>query len=120
MVHQPHAAAVAGWVTFAGGVAVAVAGRFPHRPLDPATDVIAELGTELMGRSMLIFETAGVALVATMIGAVVLSSRHSRFGDDAGDAGSLPPTLEPVAGTYPPGVLPEAAGDAHDHHGGHR
>jgi NADH-quinone oxidoreductase subunit J len=115
MVHQPRIAAAAGWLIFAGGVAVAVGGRFPHRPLDPGADVIAALGTELMGRSMLIFETAGVALVATMIGTVVLSSRRSRFGDDAGDAGSLPPALDPVAGTYPPGVLPEPAG--HDGEG---
>jgi len=95
MVHQRGPAAIAGWLLFGGGVAVAVWGHFPDRPLDAARPVIADLGTELMGRSMLIFETAGVALVATMIGAVVLSSRHSRFGEEAGDEGSLPPPLDP-------------------------
>jgi len=117
MVHQPRVAAVAGWAVFAGGAAVAVWGRFPRRPLDPAADVIGALGTELMGRSMLIFETAGVALVATMIGSVVLSSRRSRFGDEAGDIGSLPPMLDSAAGTYPPGVVSEPAGAGH--HGSH-
>jgi NADH:ubiquinone oxidoreductase subunit 6 (subunit J) len=117
MVHQPRVAATAGWAFFAGGAVVAVRGRFPNRPLNAGADVIGTLGTELMGRSMVIFETAGVVLVATMIGAVVLSSRHSRFGVEAGDDGSLPPPLDPVAGTYPSGVLPEPAGHGH-HHGG--
>lgn len=119
MVHQPRLAAVAGWVTFVGGLLVAWRGDFPDRPLPRAAPVVVDLGTELMGRSMLIFETAGVALVATMIGAVVLSSRRSRFGEAAGDDGSLPPTLDPVGGTYPAGVLPEAARSGHMHHGGH-
>ncbi len=115
MVHQERVAAVAGWLLFAGGTVVAAWGRFPDRPLDAGRSVIADLGTELMGRSMLIFETAGVALVATMIGAVVLSSRRSRFGDEAGDDGSLPPPLDPLAGTYPAQVLPDAGSD-----GGHQ
>jgi NADH:ubiquinone oxidoreductase subunit 6 (subunit J) len=120
MVHQPRVAVTSGWAIFAGGAAVAVWGRFPDRTLDAGADVIGALGTELMGRSMVIFETAGVLLVATMIGAVVLSSRHSRFGDEAGDEGSLPPPLDPAAGTYPAGVLAHSAGGHHrDHRGGH-
>lgn len=118
MTHQPRVAAGAGWAVFAGGAVVAVWGRFPRRPLDAAAPVIADLGTELMGRSMLVFETAGVALVATMIGSVVLSSRRSRYGDDAGDAGSLPPPLDAATGTYPPGVLAEPGG-GHAGHGAH-
>lgn len=107
MVHQPRVAAAAGWTAFAGGVAVAVIGDFPHRPVRPGADVIAALGTELMGRSMLVFETAGVTLAATMIGAVVLSSRRNRYGDAAGDEGSLPPPLDPATGELPAGVLPD-------------
>lgn len=116
MVHQPRLAAAAGWLIFAGGIAVAGWGRFPDRPLDPARPVIADLGFELMDRSMLIFETAGVALVAAMIGAVALSSRRSRYGDEAGDDGSLPPPLDPSTGDLPRGVLPEPAPDHHHHH----
>jgi len=119
MTHQPRLAAVAGWAAFAGGAAVAWRSNFPDRPLPAGKAVIAELGTELMGRSMLMFETAGVALVATMIGAVVLSSRRSRYGQDAGDDGSLPPVLDPATGAYPAGVLPEPEASGHGHHGGH-
>lgn len=111
MVHQPQAAAAAGWLAFGGGLAVAFWGRFPDQPLPASRPVIVDLGTELMGRSMLMFETAGVALVSTMIGSVVLSSRRSRYGDEAGDDGSLPPMLDPAAGTYPAGVLPDDEGD---------
>ncbi len=118
MVHQPRLAAAAGWVLFGGGIVVAVWGRFPDRPLDATRPVIVELGTELMGRSMLIFESAAVALVATMIGSVVLSSRRSRYGEAAGDDGSLPPPLDPVLGTYPTGVVPETSTDDGDGHGG--
>ncbi|MDQ6724580.1 MAG: NADH-quinone oxidoreductase subunit J [Actinomycetota bacterium] len=119
MVHQRAPAAIAGWLLFGGGVALAVWGRFPDRPLNATRPVIADLGTELMGRSMLIFETAGVTLVATMIGAVVLSSRHSRFGDEAGDEGSLPPALDPADPAVTTGA-DEGAGGPHRHHGGHR
>lgn len=119
MVHQPRLAAGAGAGLFAGGVAVAVWGRFPSRPLHPAKAVIADLGTELMGRSMLIFETAGVTLMAAMIGAVVLSSRRSRYGAEVGDGRSLPPPLDPSTGEYPAGVIPEASDEDHHGHSGH-
>ena len=120
MVHQPRLAAAAGAALFAGGVAVAVWGRFPDRPLDPAKPVIADLGRELMGRSMLLFQTAGVTLMAAMIGAVVLSSRRSRYGAEAGDEGSLPPPLDPATGELPAGVRPgDSGGGHHGHHGGH-
>lgn len=120
MIHQPRLAAAAGWALFAGGVAVAIWGGFPHRTLTPGRSVTAELGTELMGRSMLIFETAGVVLVATMIGATVLSSRRSRFGDEAGDDGSLPPALDPAAdprSAGPAGLGSRAAGSHQHLHG---
>jgi len=60
---------------------------------------------------MLIFETAGVTLLATMVGAVVLSSRPGRFGDS--DAGAVPPGLQP--GGQPAGRKVEKSGG----HGGH-
>jgi NADH-quinone oxidoreductase subunit J len=121
MTHRSGRAAVVGWLAFAGGAAVALAGEFPDRPLPPGTDVIGTLGEELLGDSMLTFETAGVTLLATMIGAVVLSSRRSRFGDEAGDDASLPPTLDPETGEYPAGVIAERSGGhgGHGDHGGH-
>jgi NADH:ubiquinone oxidoreductase subunit 6 (subunit J) len=121
MVHQPRIASAAGWLAFAAGVAVAIWGDFPTRHLRRGRPVIEALGTELMGRSMLVFETAGVVLVATMIGAVVLSSRRSRYGDEAGDDGSLPPSLVPDAHVYPVGVIDGTAGESTHHHppGGH-
>lgn len=115
MIHQPRVAAVAGWATFAGGVVLALVADFPDRPLPAGVDVIAQLGEELLGDSMLTFETAGVTLLATMIATVVLSSRRSRFGETAGDDNSLPPPLDPETGTYPAGVLVERA----EGHGGH-
>lgn len=117
MVHQPKIAAGAGWLTFIAGSALSLTGEFPRRVAVGTVDPTAALGNELLGDSMLVFETVGVTLVATMIGAVVLSSRRNRFGDDAGDSGSLPPSLDPVDGGYPEGVLPEPGGGMdHDHY----
>lgn len=93
MVHQPRVAALGG-VALGGGVAaVALASTFPSRPVGDATGLTAELGVELLGDSMLIFESAGVTLLAAMIAAVVLSSRRGRYGE--GDEGSAPPALDP-------------------------
>jgi len=85
--------------------------RFPDRPVPAGrtAQATAELGRELLGGSMLIFETAGVTLLAAMIGAIALASRGGRFGD-AYDA-SRPPELGDGAG------VPEAdrpAGEAAD------
>ena len=125
MVHQPRLAAVAGGLVFAGGVAVAMLGEFPDDPVPTELDSVGSLGVELLGGSMLVFETVGVTLLATMIGAVVLASRRSRFGEEAGDDGSLPPSLDPDEERYPDGVLVEPGGGHHGHdhmghdHGGH-
>jgi NADH-quinone oxidoreductase subunit J len=70
MVHQHRFAVAAGVVSFAG----------------------LSVGFELLGDSMLVFQTAGVALLATMIGAIALASRNGRFG--TADEGSLEPALE--------------------------
>ena len=96
MVHQHRASITAGVAAFIGLASVAIFATFPDNPAaDAASDqtTTAELGMELLGGSMLVFQTAGVALLATMIGAIVLSSDRGRYGD-AGE-GSEPPPLEP-------------------------
>jgi NADH:ubiquinone oxidoreductase subunit 6 (chain J) len=114
MVHQERFAIVAGVLAFAGLAAAVWLTDLPRHPLPVGRAVIHELGIELLGRSMLIFETVGVTLLATMIGTVVLSSRSGRFGP--ADAGSLPPPLTP--GGMPAGRVPQASG-GHGGHGGH-
>lgn len=94
MVHQHKTSIGVGAMGALGLAAVALFGDFPSRPVTTVTNSIANLGTELLGGSMLIFESAGVALLATMIGAVVLSARSSRY-DGPADEGSHPPPLDP-------------------------
>lgn len=116
MVHQEKVAVGAGVASFLVLGWIAVTGDFPVRDVAPPPDPIARLGTELLGGSMLIFETAGVTLLAAMIGAVILSSRRGRFGD--ADEGSRPPGLTP--GGEPAGKPPEEDEDGgHGHHGPH-
>lgn len=112
MVHQPRIAALAGVAAFAGLAAVPLFAAFPERPLDRSADVIAQLGNELLGESMLIFESAAVALLAAMLGAVILSSRSGRFGPS--DIGSVPPPLEP--GGAPAGPEAERSDGAESSH----
>lgn len=115
MVHQHRFSIAAGAVAFAGLAALALTAEFPDRRVAEGQPVIRDLGAELLGPSMLIFESAGVTLLATMIGAVVLSSRSGRFG--ASDEQSVPPDLEP--GGTPAGRKPEKEGGHAHHHGGH-
>ena len=89
MVHQHRAAIVGGVVAFLGLAGAGLATAFAARPAAPA-DTTAELGFELLGPSMLVFQTAGVALLATMIGVVVLASRRGRYGNS--DEGSEEPS----------------------------
>lgn len=119
MVHQPRVALAAGALTTAGLGAVAVAGDFPDAPVDPAAATIRALGVELLGGSMLVFETAGVTLLATMVCAVILSSARGRYGDD--DEGSVAPPLEPGGDHRPEDdlVADGGGGHGHMHHGGH-
>ena len=120
MVHQPLVAATAGVLAGAGVVAVAVLADFPDAPLDPEGDTIHDLGVELLGPSMLVFESAGVTLLATMVSAVILSSARGRYGD--GYDGSVAPPLEPGRDHRPDHDLVDMGDDGgHDHdHGGHR
>jgi NADH-quinone oxidoreductase subunit J len=116
MVHQPRVAAAVGAATAAVLGAMALVADFPDVPLDPARDAISDLGRELLGPSMLVFESAGVTLLATMVCAVILSSARGRYGD--GYAGSVAPPLEPGGDHRPEDdlVAGDEGGGAHAHH----
>ncbi len=98
MVHQRRTAAMAGIGSFLVLAWVGVVGQFPDRPAEAADPTVA-LGEELLGRSMIIFESAAVALLAVMIGAIALAAKEGRFGD--ADAGSTEPDIEVGAGSRP-------------------
>lgn len=120
MVHQNRFAIGAGVVAFLGMSAAILATDFPTGPVDPDRQVVRDLGLEMLGPSMLVFETAGVTLLAAMVGAVILSARSGRFGPS--DEGSRPPALE--VGGEPAGQrVQKASGHGHHHkhgsHGGH-
>ena len=94
MVHQNRASIAAGVVAFLALTAVGVFVDFPDDPARQAPDVVtAELGIEELGESMLVFQTAGATLLATMIGAIAVTSRRGRYGD--AEQGSAPPPLDP-------------------------
>lgn len=117
MTHQPRLAAAAGVLAAAGIGMVALFADFADAPLVAGTDTIRDLGTELLGPSMLVFESAGVTLLATMVCAVVLSSARGRYGD--GYEGSVAPPLEPGGDHRPEDDLVADEGGGHDHGGGH-
>ena len=122
MVHQHRTAIAAGAGVFAGLAATVLVADLPARPLPSHTDTIRALGHEVMGGSMLVMQTVGVTLVATMIGATILTSARGRYGPS--DEGSLPPSLDPTAPPDAP-VLPvghapgSVGGGGHEGHGGH-
>lgn len=93
MIHQPRAAIVVGVGSALGLGAVAIMADLPTTPLVDQTGTIRAVGNELMGSSMLLMQVVGVTLVATMVGAVVLSSASGRYGP--ADTGSVPPLLDP-------------------------
>jgi NADH:ubiquinone oxidoreductase subunit 6 (subunit J) len=104
MVHQPRIAAGAGVTLFAVLAAAILTADFPEPTGAPPDDVTAALGFELMGPSMLIFETAGVTLLTGMIAVMAIAARRGRFGDAIRVA------------------KPEGGGHHHHHHhhgGGH-
>jgi len=75
MTHQKRLSLIAGFVAFFGSVAVAV-----FIDWGPVTSTIADtaeqteaLGLELLGRSMLIFEMAGVTILTAMIAAIAVA-----------------------------------------------
>ena len=117
MVHQHRIAIAAGVVAFLGLGVVGVFGHFPAGAAPDPAVATAQLGRELLGDSMLIFETAGVALLATMIGALAIASHKGRFGD--AEEGSVEPAVQitqtrghtplpaPAASTAPAAKPPE-------------
>lgn len=109
MVHQHRTAKIAGVVSFVGLAYVGLVAEFPDRPVDAGEDATAALGRELLGDSMFLFETAGVTLLATMIGAIAISSKKGRYGD--GELGSAPPPLEPDAARPAPAAPEPAPGE---------
>ncbi|WP_295536543.1 NADH-quinone oxidoreductase subunit J [uncultured Thioclava sp.] len=113
MVHQYRFSIGAGVASFVGLSVAVLTTALPVSPLPPGGETLRDLGTELLGNSMLIFETAGVTLLATMVGAVVLSSASGRFG--SGSQGAQPPGL--TEGGAPAGRKVDA-GSGHSHHGG--
>src|SRR3546814_7906242 len=76
MVHQHRLAAVSGFAVFAALTTAVLLSDLPHDPVAPGKPVIHDLGLELLGDCMLGFETAGVTLLAALIGTVVLRSEE--------------------------------------------
>lgn len=116
MVHQHRASIAAGVVAFLGLGTAVLLSPFPDAPVSDASGATAELGRELLGESMIIFQTAGVALLSTMIGTLALASKRGRFGD--AEAGSVEPPLDPAGNSGKSAEAP-AAGPEPDPHAGH-
>lgn len=75
MTHQKRLSMIAGFVAFFGAVAIAVFidwGPVTTTMIDTAEQTRA-LGLELLGRSMLIFETAGITILTAMIAAIAVA-----------------------------------------------
>lgn len=115
MVHQHKLSIAAGALAFLGLAAAILASDLPFAPLPAGRRVVFDLGVELLGPSMLVFETAGVTLLATMVGAVILSSQQGRYGP-AGE-GARPPGL--TEDGKPAGREPEKSGGHHHGHTAH-
>jgi len=107
MVHRNSVAIVAGVVSFLAIAALGHFARFPVAGAPAGVDPTRKLGVELLGNSMLVFQTAGVTLLAAMIAAIAISSARGRYGD--ADQGSVEPDQMVTA---PAGDV--AAASAHD------
>ena len=99
MTHQPRVAAGAGIAVFLILAAAILAADFPEPAATAPPDVTAAIGHELLGPSMLVFETAGVTLLCGMIAVMAIAARRGRFGD------AVP--------------VEQGQGGGHDHHHGH-
>jgi NADH-quinone oxidoreductase subunit J len=89
MVHRNSVAIAAGVVSFLAIAALGLFARFPAARAPVGADPTRRLGVELLGDSMLVFQTAGVTLLAAMIAAIAISSARGRYGD--ADEGSIEP-----------------------------
>ncbi|MDQ7019555.1 MAG: NADH-quinone oxidoreductase subunit J [Robiginitomaculum sp.] len=75
MTHQKRLSLWAGFVSFVGAVLVAIFvdwGPIAATAPDAAQQTV-DLGLELLGRSMLIFETAGITILTAMIAATAVA-----------------------------------------------
>jgi len=75
MTHQKRLSQMAGVVSFVAAVAIAVFvdwGPVAITAPDAAQQTV-DLGLELLGRSMLIFETAGITILTAMIAAIAVA-----------------------------------------------
>ena len=114
MVHQHRTSIIAGGVSFVALAAVGVVTDFPQRPAtQDEAQVTFELGVEELGNSMLVMQSAGAVLLATMIGTIAIASRRGRYG--MADEGSEPPPLNPGR---PADTTPSAEPED-DEHAGH-
>jgi NADH-quinone oxidoreductase subunit J len=115
MVHQHRTAIAAGVAAFIAVSGAIFATDFPNAPATRTARATEDLGTELLGESMLVFETAGVALLATMIGAVAVASRRGRYGDAEED--SIEPPLQPDEESVQAPAQQTNEEEEHEHHG---
>ena len=114
MVHQHRTSIVAGVVSFLALATVGVVTQFPQRPaVQNEAQVTFELGVEELGNSMLVMQSAGAVLLATMIGTIAIASRRGRYG--MADEGSEPPPLDP-AERADAAAAPEPEEDEHAGH----
>ncbi|MEC3974409.1 NADH-quinone oxidoreductase subunit J family protein [Amycolatopsis sp. H20-H5] len=85
MVHNQRFSACAAVLTFLGLAIVILTVRWPAPKGVAPADVTLSIGEGMMGSKMLVFLTAGVALLACMIAALALAThrgRYDRYGDD--------------------------------------
>lgn len=85
MRHNTRGALVISVGTFVALAAGVLVVPWPQREGEPARDTTFELGLALMERHVLTMIVIGVALLATMVAGVMLTTgrgRYDRFGDD--------------------------------------
>jgi NADH:ubiquinone oxidoreductase subunit 6 (subunit J) len=85
MVHNNRGALGISGTVFVGLVAGIFATPWPRRHGAPPHDPTFDLGKAIMGPKMLVMMVIGVAILATMIGTVLLAThrgRYDRYGDD--------------------------------------
>ena len=97
MTHQKRLALVLAGVVGAGLAAFAVASPWVEAP-EPGIADIRAIGFEVMGRSMLIFLLAGIAILFAMVGGTMMArqgGRHERPAPGEGRRGSKDEEPEP-------------------------
>jgi NADH:ubiquinone oxidoreductase subunit 6 (subunit J) len=83
MTHNARGAAGISAALFAALAAGILAVPWPERAGRPPRDPTFALGESIMGPKMAVMMVIGVAILATMIAAVVLATHRGRYGDDA-------------------------------------